>query len=106
MVIVGILVCMHARVLECCHVQLFCDSMDCSQPGSSVHGIFPAKILEWVAISSSKGSSRPGEIFFTTRVIREDHEHGHSLSHKKATLEDKDVPLLAHSWVRQNTRKL
>ena len=34
-----------------------CDPMDCSPPGSSVHGIFLARILEWVAISSSRGSS-------------------------------------------------
>ena len=33
--------------------------MDCSPPGSSVHGILQARILEWVAISSSRGSSRP-----------------------------------------------
>ena len=33
--------------------------MDSSQPGSSVHGIFQARILEWVAISFSRGSSRP-----------------------------------------------
>ena len=32
--------------------------MDCSPPGSSVHGIFQARILEWVAIFYSKGSSR------------------------------------------------
>ena len=31
--------------------------MDCSLPGSSVHVIFQVRILEWVAISSSKGSS-------------------------------------------------
>ena len=36
-----------------------CDPMDCSPPGSSVHGILQARILEWVAISSSRGSSRP-----------------------------------------------
>ena len=36
-----------------------CDPMDCSRPGSSVHGIFQAGILEWAAISSSRGSSRP-----------------------------------------------
>ena len=36
-----------------------CDSMDCSLPGSSVHGILQARILEWVAISFSRGSSRP-----------------------------------------------
>ena len=44
------------------HAQLcltLCDPMDCSLPGSSVHGIIPARILEWVAISFSKGSSRP-----------------------------------------------
>ena len=36
-----------------------CDPMDCSPPGSSVHGILQARILEWVAISSSRGSSQP-----------------------------------------------
>ena len=34
------------------------DPVDCSPPGSSVHGILPARILERVAISSSRGSSR------------------------------------------------
>ena len=33
--------------------------MDCSPPGSSVHGILQARILEWVAIPFSRGSSRP-----------------------------------------------
>ena len=36
-----------------------CDRMDCSLPGSSVHGIFQARILEWVAISSFRESSQP-----------------------------------------------
>ena len=35
------------------------DPMDFSPPGSSVHGILQARILEWVAISFSRGSSRP-----------------------------------------------
>ena len=39
------------------HVRLFCDSMDCSPLGSSVHGILQARILEWIAIPFSKGSS-------------------------------------------------
>ena len=34
-----------------------CDPMDCSPPGSSVHGILQVRILEWVAISLSRGSS-------------------------------------------------
>ena len=38
-----------------------CDPMDCSPPGSSIHGIFQARILEWSAISFSRGSSRPSE---------------------------------------------
>ena len=36
-----------------------CDPMDCNPSGSSVHGIAQARILEWVAISSSRGSSWP-----------------------------------------------
>ena len=36
-----------------------CDPMDSSLPGSSVHGILQVKILEWVAISSSRASSQP-----------------------------------------------
>ena len=35
-----------------------CNPLDCSQPGSSTYGIFQARILEWVAISFSRGSSQ------------------------------------------------
>ena len=35
-----------------------CDTIDCSPPGSSVHGVFQARILEWVAISPSRGASQ------------------------------------------------
>ena len=38
-----------------------CDPMDCSSPGFSFHGIFQARIREWVDISSSRESSQPGE---------------------------------------------
>ena len=37
----------------------FCDPMDCSLPCSSVHGIFQARMLEWVVVSLSRGSSQP-----------------------------------------------
>ena len=47
------------RVQSLSHLWLFCDPMDCSPPGSSVHGILPAKILEYVVISSSRGSCQP-----------------------------------------------
>ena len=36
-----------------------CNPMDCSPPGSSAHGILQARILEWLAISFSRGSSLP-----------------------------------------------
>ena len=37
-----------------------CDPRNCSPPGSSVHGIFQARTLEWVSISSSMGLPDPG----------------------------------------------
>ena len=36
-----------------------CDPMDCSPPGFSIHGILQVRVLEWVAMPSSRGSSRP-----------------------------------------------
>ena len=41
------------------HVWLFCNPMDCSPPASSVHGISQVRILEWVVICFSRGSSQP-----------------------------------------------
>ena len=64
--------CMHVKSLQSCVT--LCDPLDCSPPGSSVHGILQARILEWVPISFSRGSSRPrnrtlvsciADIFFT-----------------------------------------
>ena len=40
---------------------ILCDLRDNSPSGSSVHGILQARILEWVAIPLSKGSSQPGD---------------------------------------------
>ena len=48
------------KVLVAQSCPTLCDPMDCSLPGSSVHGILQARIREWVAISSSGGSSCPG----------------------------------------------
>ena len=47
----------------------FCDPMDCSLPGSSVHGIFQAIVLEWIAISFSRGSSRPRDRTQVSRIV-------------------------------------
>ena len=44
-----------SEVVQSCPT--LCNCMDCSLPGYSIHGIFQAKVLEWVAISFSRGSS-------------------------------------------------
>ena len=48
--------CVRAKLLQSCSA--LCNPMGCSPPGSSVHGILPARILELVAMPSSKGSSQ------------------------------------------------
>ena len=48
---------LHLEVAQSCPT--LCDPVDCSPPGSSAHGILQARILEWVAISFSRGSSWP-----------------------------------------------
>ena len=50
-------VCTHAQSLQSCLI--FCDSTDCSLPGSFAHGTLQARILEMIARPSSKGSSPP-----------------------------------------------
>ena len=50
--------CVCAQSLQSC-LTLF-NSMDCSPPGSSVHGILQARVLEWVAISFSRDLPNPG----------------------------------------------
>ena len=63
---------MHSKSLQLCPT--LCDPMGCSSPGSSVHEILQARIMQWVAISSSRGYSWPrdqtcvlclADVFFT-----------------------------------------
>ena len=64
-------------MVQCCFsgfscVWLFVAPMDCSPPGSSVHGVSQARILEWVATSFSRGSPRPRDwtqVSYTGRQI-------------------------------------
>ena len=54
---------LHSMVYRVLVAQLcptLCDPTDCGSPGSSVHAILQARILEWVAIPFSRGSSDPG----------------------------------------------
>ena len=54
---VCVCVCTRTKLFQSCLT--LCDPMGCSQPGSSVHGTLQARILEWVAMPSSRGSSQP-----------------------------------------------
>ena len=56
----------NTKTLRACMLSRFsgvqlCYAMDCSPPGSSVHGILQARTLEWIAIYFSRGSSQPGD---------------------------------------------
>ena len=55
--------CVHAKSLQLCPT--LCNPMDCNPPGSSGHGILQARILEWVAMPSSRGYSAMTGRFFT-----------------------------------------
>ena len=55
------------RTQSLSHVWL-CHPMDCSPPGSSVHGILQARTLEWVAMFSYRGSSQPRDWTYVSRV--------------------------------------
>ena len=70
-------VCMCVLVAQLCLT--LCNSMDCSPPGSSVHGILLARILEWAATSSSRGSSQPRNQTCVSYTGRQIPYHYHSL---------------------------
>ena len=55
-------------VLSCSVIPTLRNPMDCSLPGSSVHGILQARILQWVAVPSSRGSSQPRDQTQVSRI--------------------------------------
>ena len=64
-----------------------CDPMECSLPGSSVHGIFQSIVLEWIAISFSRGSSWPRDWTWVSCII----ETLYRLSHQGSPDDPRDV---------------
>ena len=98
------------------------DSMNCSLPGSSVHGILQARILDWVAISFSKGSSLPGIEptspalvgFFTTEPRRKTHTWNTTylksknklLIHTSMMLDFKRIMLSERSQIQKATYRM
>ena len=59
---------LHAKLLQSCPT--FCNPMDPSPTGSAVHGILQARILEWVALHTFRGSSRPRDQTCVSYVSR------------------------------------
>ena len=59
--------CLEGEVTQSCPT--LCNPMDCSLPGSSTHGIFQARILEWVAISFSRRSSQPRDLTQVSCIV-------------------------------------
>ena len=64
-----LLQCIKVKVKSFSRVRLFTNPMDYSLPGSSVYGIFQARVLEWVAISFSRRSSQPGDWTQVSRIV-------------------------------------
>ena len=72
----------HSSKASILHVRLFCNPMDCSPSGSSVHGIYQARIPEWVAISFFKGgSSWPRDPTWISYIGRWAIREAHKLTH-------------------------
>ena len=85
---------------------LVCDPVDCSPPGSSVHGISRARILEWIAISFSRGPSQPRDWSRLTSIMA---PHSSILAWKIPWLEEPGVlqfmgwQRVGHDWATSLT---
>ena len=94
----------HVYMSTCLHVYMSTDPTDCSPPGSSVHGISQARMLEWVATPSSRGSSRPRDCVSCVLCI------GRHVLYYQATWEAQTflfgVQLLPNHIILKNKTKL
>ena len=74
-----------------------CYPMDCSPPGSSVHGISQARVLEWVAISSTRGSSQPRD---QTQVSHIAGRHFTIWAIREASITSPKFRRMAVGWIK------
>ena len=85
--------CVNACMLSCAGL---CNPLDCSPPGCSVQGISQARILEWVAVPSSRGSSQPRDqtllsqaSWTSTQVLYHEHHLGSPSSPQECAVSGK-----------------
>ena len=71
-----------------------CDPVDCSPPGSSLHGILQARILAWIAVPSSRGSSWPRDRTRASRVSC----IGRQVLYHQCHLGSSSIPLFSGFW--------
>ena len=91
---------MHPRLLRLCLT--LCDVTDYSPPGSSIRGIFQARILEWVAILSFRGSSQLRD--WTASPVSPALQVDSSLlSHREAGLQSTGLQRGGHAWAHTHT---
>ena len=81
-----------------------CDTMDGSPPGSSVHGIFQARILEWGASAFSRGSSRPRDWTQVSRIAGRFFTNWATRDENKKTTGGKVIKLKYQSYVLTNRK--
>ena len=107
------IVCVCAFLLQSCPA--LCDPVDCSLPGSSVHGIILAKIPEWVAISSSGGSSQLKDPtcsfciaggFFTTEPPEKPLKIIYSIKNRESGFAIRETSIQNYSFCHELSRHL
>ena len=84
--LLGACVCLVAKLYP-----TLCDLMHCSPPGSSLHGISKVRILEWVAVSFSRGSSQPRD---RTNISRIDRSRAYSVPNAGSSVQKQQ-------WIRK-----
>ena len=80
-----------------------CDPMDCSPPGSSVHGILQGRVLEWVAFPFSRGSSQPRG---SNSGLSHRRQILYHLSHQGSARKRRTLMLfqVKHGWLRRRKK--
>ena len=86
-----------------------CNPMDCSLSGSSIHGIFQARMLEWIAVSFSRGSSRPRNRTVISRIAGKHftiwaNREAQTCSKRSVVRENKTALLVIRMWRSMETK--